>query len=675
MDNNSNSSQNNENNIKIDISESFPELSNSIEKFNKNINRMDKVLNSKNDINTNSNIINSNQNIIQNLKSSTESEIVDDNSSMPINNNRYNNINLKYNNIPKKSASNKKLADPSSDLLCQKLQQKIDTLTYDNFALSKKNKDLIEQNKQLNYKVSSVSHAKETEMQIADEELNNMQNKLKRKEDDMLILEDKIKQYENNLKDFEKNKKNILEIKAENDKINNNNKKLNETIINLEKNLEFYKNKFNDISSKYDILRKDKESINRETIIQKDKNKELNIENENIKNEIKLLNEEKAQLIKKIKDYDMIKKKEFNDLINQTKEQLEKKQKEDFKKMENNLNNLTKIQIQSLEEQNEELKNKIQEMKESQGPNINKDIIFEENKKQISIQNDEISYLKLQLQLKDSENKRLNRIYSENISLIKELNNENNSYKEKIKLLTNKLNEVTTNNYEEINNVRDKLNCLNIQNRLYEEQDKEYEKIFTEALLNVEKNNNDEETKNMIIAINQLPKGNNKRISQLTFLANKLKKLSGENGVIMAKLQNALLQNEKYKEESEMYQKMAQNNNEPYEYLLKELAKKDSDLMYYKELVNEKEIRYKAVMKENERLNERYNEIEKDLKEQLENRDKIDKLDYLVGKIVENQKKFLDGEKFDKSGNQLVNKKTYKVGKNEPLKKGKKKYK
>ena len=153
-----------------------------------------------------------------------------------------------------------------------------------------------------------LSHAKETEMQIVDEELSNMQNKLKRKEDDMLILEDKIKQYENNLKDFEKNKKNILEIKAENDKINNNNKKLNETIINLEKNLEFYKNKFNDISSKYDILRKDKESINRETIIQKDKNKELNIENENIKNEIKLLNEEKAQLIKKIKDYDMIKK-------------------------------------------------------------------------------------------------------------------------------------------------------------------------------------------------------------------------------------------------------------------------------------------------------------------------------------------------------------------------------
>ena len=226
-----------------------------------------------------------------------------------------------------------------------------------------------------------------------------------------------------------------------------------------------------------------------------------------------------------------------------------------------------------------------------------------------------------------------------------------------------------------MNNVRDKLNSLNMQNRLYEEQDKEYDKIFSEALLDIEKNNNDEETKNMIITINELPKGNNKRIAQLTFLANKLKKLSGVNDIMMAKLQTALLENEKYKEESEMYQKMAQNNNEPYEYLLKELAKKDSDLMYYKELVNEKEIRYKAAMKENERLNERYNEIEKDLKEHLENRDKIDKLDFLVGKIVENQKKFLGGEKFDKFDNQLVNKKTYKVGNNEPLKKGKQKYK
>jgi chromosome segregation ATPase len=315
------------------------------------------------------------------------------------------------------------------------------------------------------------------------------------------------------------------------------------------------------------------------------------------------------------------------------------------------------------------------EMKENQKNKNNNDIIIEENKNQIINLNDEISYLKLQLQLKDSENKRINRLYKENIDLLKELNNENNSLKEKLKLLTDKINELQTNNYEELNSIRDKMNSLEAKNRLYEEQDIQFDKIFSEILLDIEKNNNDEEAKNMIMTINELQKGNNKKRSQFILLANKLKKMSEQNAILSAKLQNAQIENEKYKEQSNIYQNMAQSNNEPYEYLLKEIAKKDSELTYYKELMNEKEIRYKAVMKENERLNERCNEIEKDLKQHLENRDKIDKLDYLVEKIAENQRKFLGGENFDKADYQLVNKKSYKVNKNDNLKKGKQKYK
>ena len=185
----------------------------------------------------------------------------------------------------------------------------------------------------------------------------------------------------------------------------------------------------------------------------------------------------------------------------------------------------------------------------------------------------------------------------------------------------------------------------------------------------------DEETKSMIVTIQELPRGNNKRLSQFMLMANNLKKVSQENLVLNSKLQNALLENKKYKEESNMYQNIAKNNNEPYEYLLKELANKDSQILYYKEEVNEKDIRYKQVMKENERLNEKYNAIEKDLKQHLENREKIDNLDYLVGKIVENQKKILGNENFVKFNDKLVTKNTYKIGQNQALKKGKQKYK
>ena len=668
-----NLNQNLNDQLKIDISQSNLEVTNSIEAFNKNLNKMDKVLNSNNDLNTNSNINISDQKILENIQSSSDTDNVGEPFYNQIDNNRYN---IKLNNISKNPISNKKIADPTSDILCQKLQQRIDSLTYENYTLNKKNKDLMAKNKELKLNLTSLNHAKETELQIANEEISNNQMMLKRKEEDILILQEKIKLNDKDQIELEKNKKNIYELKFENEKLINNNQKLNQSIMNLEQNLDFYKNKFNELSSNYDIMRKDKEYINRELFIQKEKNKELNDENENIINEINDIKRDKEQLIKKIREYDMNKKKEFNDLINKTKEKLEEKQKEEINKInDTNIMNL-KIKLKSLEEENDELKNKIIELKEKQNQINNNDIINAENKNQLVMLNDELSYLKLQLQLKDSENKRLNRIYSENMGLIKELNNDNKSYKEKLKLLTDKLNEVNSNNYQEINQVKEKLSLLNARNQSYEEQDNQIDKIFSEAILDLDKNGNDEEAKNMIIAINDMPKGNNKRVSQFKFLGNRLKKMAKDNIILNSKLQNALMENEKYKEESNLYQNIAKNNNEPYEYLLKEISKKDNELIYYKELVNEKDIRYKAVMKENEMLNEKYNAIEKDLKQHLENREKIDKLDYLVGKIVENQKKYLGGDKFVKfDNNQLVSKNTYKVGKNEPLKKGKQKYK
>lgn len=672
MDINSNS--NLQDKLKIDISQSNQDVTNSIDAFNKNLNKIDKYLNSKNDSTTNPNINISNSKIMTNIKASSEFENINESSSSnQMDNNRYN---IKINNnISKNSISTKKFADPSSDLLCQKLQQKIDLLNYEKYVLNEKNKDLSSKNDELKLYLAKVNQAKETEIQISNEQLTNVQKQLKKKEEDNLILKEKIKQYNKDINELEKIKKNIFELKSENEKLKNNQQKLNETIINSDKNLDFYKNKYNEVSSKYDILKKEKEFMNKNSFAEKEKNKELNIDNEKLKNEINELKSDKDKLMKKIRDYDMIQKKEYNELINRTKEKMEEKQKEEIDRIKNDHNSIMNIQIKSLEEQNEDLKNKIQELKDKLKQKNNDDILNEENKNQISILNDEISYLKLQLQLKDSENKRLNRIYTENMDLIKELSIDNNAYKEKIKLLSDKLKEVASNTHEEMNDVKEKIALLKAKNQSYEEEDNTYDKIFGEALLDIERNNVDEETRSMIVTIQELPRGNNKRLSQFMLMANNLKKVSQENLVLNSKLQNALLENKKYKEESNMYQNIAKNNNEPYEYLLKELANKDSQILYYKEEANEKDIRYKQVMKENERLNEKYKAIEKDLKQNLENREKIDKLDYLVGKIVENQKKFLGNENFVKFDDKLVTKNTYKVAKKEPLKKGKQKYK
>lgn len=660
-----NLNQNLNDQLKIEISQSNLEVTNSIEAFKKNINKMDKVLNSNNELITNPNINISEQKLIQNMKSSSDTDNIEFSSYIPNDNNR---INFEIKNTLKNSISNKKLAEPKSDLLCQKLQQKIDSLNYDNYILTKKNKELISKNKELKLNLVNLNHEKETELQIINEEITNYQIKLKRKEEDLLILKEKFKINDKNLKELENNKKYVFELKSENEKLMNNIKKLNQTIINLENNLEFYKNKFNSISSKFELMRKEKEIINKDLFRQKEKNQELNKENERINEEVKGIKINKDQLIKKIKDYDMIKEKEFNELINKAKEKLEEKQKEEISKIKKDSSNLMELKIRSLEEKNEELKNKIIELKDNQNQINNNDIINGEKAKQITLLNDEISYLKLQLQLRDSENKRLNKIYKENMELMEEIKYENKSYKEKLKLFNDKINEVNSNNYEEISQIKEKLDLLKSKNQAYEEQDNYFDKIFSEVLFNLEKNN-DESTKNIILEINELPKGINKKISQFKFLANQLKKITQEYSVLNSKLHKIQMENEKYKEDSNLYQNINQNNNETYEYLLKEIGKKDSELIYYKELINEKDIRYKAVMKENEMLNEKYNNIEKDLRIHLENREKIDNLDYLVGQIMENPKKFLGGNKFVKFNKQLMAKKEYNIIKNENIKK------
>ena len=356
--------------LKIDISESNLEVTNSIDAFNKNLDKMDKYLNSKNDSNTNPNINNSNSKIDTNIKINSELENINDSSSIiPLDNNIYN---LKINNnISKNSLSAKKIADPSSDLLCQKLQQKIDTLNYDNFALSKKNKDLLSKNEELKLNLASINHAKETELQMINEELISTQNKLKLKEEDILSMKEKIKLYEKDINQLEKNKKNIFELRTENDKLKKNQKKLNETINKFEQNLDFYKNKYNEVSSSYEILKKEKENMNKDTFVHKEKNKELNIDNERLKDEINELKEEKNNLLKKISDYDINQKKKYNELIDRTKQKMEAKQKEEIERIQNDENNIMKIKIKSLEEQNEDLKIKIQELKNNQKQNNN----------------------------------------------------------------------------------------------------------------------------------------------------------------------------------------------------------------------------------------------------------------------------------------------------------------
>ena len=631
---------------KNDISESGQEITNSIEAFNNHLNKAEIIMNPKN-ISQNSNYSFKDQN----LKTSSDIDALKESSSITTS---FNKVNFKIKpNIPPKL----KIADPASDIIYKNLQQKIDSLNYDNFVLKKKNKDLITKNEELNFKFNSDIHNKKTEIMQLNELLDNAKNILKEKDKEIYELNEKMKNQEININEF-KSKNNLnFELTNENEKLKQNQKKLNETIMDLENNLKYYKNEVNRLSSENEMIKMDKEKMNKDNFSSNKNNEKLKDENEYLKQEIKELKIDKDNLNKKIGEYDNKKQIEYQKEIDNEKERMEKHLKDEIERIKFEQNSLMDIKIKTLEEQNESLKYQILELKNKIKSN-NNDMLIEEIKKQNASLNDESSYLKLQIQLKNSENVRLNKIYKENINIIGELTNENNQLKEKLNLLNQKLKEVSMNNLEEITEAKDKIALLSSKAQSYEEQDNTFDKIFSQILLDDENTNTNksEESKNMISAINQMPQGYNKRISQFKFMASRLRKLYEEKAVLNAKFENMQIENNKFKEQSNILKNMEQNNNESYEYLIKELEKKDSELLYYKEVANDREIRFKQVMEENEKINARCNAIEKDLKQILENRDKINKLDFLVGKIVENQKKFFGNDSFKQSsGNKNVN--------------------
>ena len=645
MDNNTNLDK-----AKNDLSQSGQDITNSIDAFNNSLNQMNKYINQKNNYQNN-----------QNLKTSSDIETFKESSSITTS---FNKINIKL----KPNAPQRIKSSPSSDILCKKLQQKIDTLNYEIFVLNKKNKELKAKNDDLIFKFNSENHNNKTEIMMLTEQLDTAKFNLKQKEDEIIKLNEKIKNENDYENELNQTKKINSEIKKENEKLKQNQKKLTESIVNLENDLKFYKNQLNKINSENENAKREKEELrNNNNIFINKRNEELNEENENLKIEINELKDDKNKLLKKIKDYDNMKQNEYQKELDYEKEMMEKKLNEELEKIKFEQNSLNEIKIKTLQEQNEDLKYKIQELKNKLNSNNNNNLLIEEIKNQNAALNDESSYLKLQIQLKDSENVRLNKIYKENMDIIGELNNENNQLKEKLNLLNNKLKEISTNSLTEITEAKNRIAQLSSKAQSYDEQDNDFDKIFSEILLDDENTNTNksEESKNMISAINQMSQGYNKRIAQYKFMASRLKKLYEEKAILKAKSENLEIENNKLKEQGKMFKNMEQNNNESYEYLIKELEKKDSELIYYKEVVNDREIRFKEVMNENERIKSKCNALEKDLKQILENRDKINKLDFLVGKIVENQKKFFGNDTFNQP----------KSGKNQMLKNNKVKFK
>ena len=192
----------------------------------------------------------------------------------------------KYEPLKIKVPSNREWnRDPTAEIIIHNLEQKIDILTYENFLLSKKLREIENNNKELKLNISQ-----NLLLMKAEQEMNNEQNKKKNFKDEM-----NLKNKENiENKKIKKNKKDkkekdvdlfeeINRVKDENNRLRLSNQNLAENNAELNKVIETLKNEIN---------------LNKENVDDNYNNEKYNINNDLIDNNNEKFNNNNEQVEK-----------------------------------------------------------------------------------------------------------------------------------------------------------------------------------------------------------------------------------------------------------------------------------------------------------------------------------------------------------------------------------------
>ena len=565
------------------------------------------------------------------LKNKKNRNIVFSDDSKKANDSKY----LKKLKENKPSSKKNYLPPQSNSILCKKLQKENDSLNYKISILTKKNSDLQSENTNIKNEIIKINNIKENEIKILLEKETQFKTNLKLKEQDIENFKNQIEEKKKEKIDYEHLKETNRQLNSENEKLKETLNNLNKVVENLNIDVKKYKDQNEEINGKNKTLKNDRAFVLNDAFISKEKNKDLEIENEKLKNknnEYKQLND---NLLRKIETYDDLKEKEYKERLEKMKENLEKKYKEDLEKMNDNLSKLTETKIKFLSQQNNELKEKLSKTEKKLNElYLSNDNISLETKTYINSLKDEIEYNKIQMKIKDEDLSRLNNVYNDNIDVIKMLQNEINILKEKNKVLLDEFQKMIS---QEKNNeilLNNKIILLENKNKEYEQFESELDKFL---LNNTIVSLNDEKTIEFMNKLKNLPENNKKRISQCLLLVTRIQELNIEIHNLQKEKLELINQNKKLNEESFINKNIANQMKDPYEYILIQLEEKNNLVQQNKIELDDLNKKLKAALNENEFLTSKLNETEKDLKQIMNNRSQIQNLEVLVRKIVKEE--------------------------------------
>ena len=531
----------------------------------------------------------------------------------------------KYENLKIKMPTNREWnRDPTSEIIIRNLEQKIDILTYENFLLSKKLREIENSNKELKLDIS-----KKLMVLKAEQEMNNEQN---------LEGENNMKKIGN--KKFKKNKKDKIEndvnfyeeinkLKDENSKLKLSNQNLAENNAGLNKLIDDLKNEINLNKEKSNENQNEENNIIKENDSQIDKNQNnINFENNDNNNIINNIN---------IND--------GNDI----------KMADEQNNSEIDINKylFNEEQYHQLIEENELLHKKLRSLL-----SIDTDPKININKNSISLS--EHNY-KTNNNIKILDNNNQN---EQNEELAKE----NNLLKQKIKSLNSEMNKMAVENNRKILIIQERLDEYESKQKQYLKQlekdknkykaEQDLDEILNETILAMNRNPEDEESKKMIETIKNIKNEQKKRISQCLIINNKLKSLLQENAdlhnqLYLTKKENEINNNTISNLNNTNMSNFNNNNTNPHicfcgggNFSVNALKIKDEMIIKYKDKIDENNEILKLTQNSNDSNNTKSNKINCEEKDyNIFNKLKKEKNegfeDYLLGKIVNNQKEVL----------------------------------
>ena len=512
--------------------------------------------------------------------------------------------------------------DPTAEVIIHNLEQKIDILTYENFLLSKKLREIENANKELKLNISHNLMVMKAEQEMNNEEniKHNLKNEFNIKNQDKKNKKNKKEKNEKDVDLFEE----INKLKDENNRLRLSNQNLAENNAELNQTIELLKNQNN-------LNKENKENKD------EDNHKENNIE------------------------YNIQDRQNQNNIINVNNNNLDINNNEDAKIPDEQNNSvfdinkylLSEEKYHELIEENELLHKKL------------RSLLLIDGDSKLDFKNTNLIFKKYNnnIENKETNNNKNEELAKENNSLkqkIKSLNSELNKmaveYNRKILLIQERLDEYELKQKQNLINEKNKININEAEKK---EREEELDEILNETLLIMGRNQDDGESKKMIDTIKNIKNEQKKRISQCLIINNKLKSLLQENSQLQNQLLLSKKENEMINNTNSNYNNMNNINNNstnPHicfcgtgNFSVNALKIRDEMIIKYKDKIDENneimkltQSSYNSNTSNIKRKNES-NYTEKDNsssnKMKKERNDGFE--DYLLGKIVNNQKEVL----------------------------------